>query len=158
MSTRLDIMSRLKEAGLRATPQRLAIFETLRQMRNHPTADQLLKVVQDAHPEISLATIYNTLEIFLRKGLIRKVKSDRDSMRYDAEVMPHHHLYCYESDKIGDYFDEELTEMISEYFKDHQIKGFEISDVKVQVIGKFKTGTPKPKNDGKKEKTDNSIS
>jgi len=107
-------------------------------MKYHPTANQVLKVVHEHHPEISLATIYNTLEVFVEKGLVRKVKTDKDTMRYDALIEPHHHLYCYKSDRIEDYFNDDLAILISDYFKDHQIKDFEVDDIKLQIIGKFK--------------------
>ncbi|TSA25491.1 MAG: transcriptional repressor [Bacteroidetes bacterium] len=138
MSIRNDLILRLKEAGLRATPQRIAILQALCSMKNHPTAEQVLQDVHRDHPEISLTTVYNTLEVFVEKGLVKKVKTDKDSMRYDAVTESHHHLYCHESDKIEDYFNEELTNMISAYFRDHQIKDFEVDDVKLQIIGKFK--------------------
>jgi Fur family peroxide stress response transcriptional regulator len=137
MSIRKDTTKHLKEAGLRATPQRIAILGELSQMRNHPTAEQILRKVHRLHPEISLATIYNTLEAFVQKGLVKKVKTDRDSMRYDAIMEAHHHLYCYESDRIEDYFNEELTNLISDYLSKNKITDFDVDDVKVQIIGKF---------------------
>ncbi len=138
MSIRTDIILRLKEVGLRATPQRIAIFQALSSMKNHPTAEQVLRDVHRDYPEISLATVYNTLEAFVGKRLVKKVKTDRDSMRYDAVAESHHHLYCYESDKIEDYFNEELTNLIAVYFRENQIKDFEVEDVKLQIIGKFR--------------------
>jgi len=138
MSIRNAIIRRLKEVGLRATPQRIEILQALCSLKNHPTAEQVLRDVHLKHPEISLTTVYNTLEAYVRKGLVKKVKTDKDSMRYDAVEEPHHHLYCYETDKIEDYFNEELTDMISTYFKDHEIKDFEVNDIKLQIIGKFR--------------------
>jgi Fur family peroxide stress response transcriptional regulator len=49
----------------------------------------------------------------------------------------HHHLYCSESDRIEDHKDTELNEMIEKYFKNKDIPGFKIEDVKLQIIGKF---------------------
>ncbi len=59
-------------------------------------------------------------------------------MRYDAITEKHHHLYSAESDRIEDYFDPELNEIIDNYFKKKGIPDFEIEDIKLQVIGKFK--------------------
>jgi len=50
----------------------------------------------------------------------------------------HHHLYCSESDRIEDYVDDDLNTMIEEYFKQKKISGFQIEDIKLQIIGKFK--------------------
>jgi len=58
-------------------------------------------------------------------------------MRYDAEVESHHHLYCSESDRIEDFVDTELNEMIEKYFEKKKIPDFKIEDVKLQIIGKF---------------------
>jgi len=131
-------MAELKAAGLRATPQRIAILEALRSARNHPSAEQLLREVNRNHPEISPATIYNTLEVFTGKGLVKMVKTDKDSMRYDPVTEPHHHLYCHESDRIEDYFSDDLSRVISDFFRENRIEGFEIDDIKVQIIGKFR--------------------
>jgi len=67
-----------------------------------------------------------------------KAKSDKDKMRYDAILEKHHHLYCFESDRIEDYFDDELNQIIEDYFEKKKIQSFEIEDIKVQIIGKFK--------------------
>ncbi|NQV03139.1 MAG: transcriptional repressor [Bacteroidia bacterium] len=107
-------------------------------MQNHPTADQVLRDVHRKQPEISMATIYNTLEAFVQKGLISKVKTEKDTMRYDAIIDPHHHLYSYESDRIEDYFNEDLTNLVADYLKKNQIADFEVDDIKLQIIGKFK--------------------
>ncbi len=70
--------------------------------------------------------------------LIKKVKTDKDIMRYDAIMEKHHHLYCSETDRIEDYIDDELNKMIDEYFMEKNITGFQIKDIKLQIIGKFK--------------------
>ena len=136
---RKDCMDRLKEAGLRATPQRIAILQAISDMSNHPTAEQVLNRVHKKHPEISLATIYNTLEVLVNKGIVKKVKTEKDTMRYDAMGENHHHLYCFQSDRIEDYHCDELDEILSNYFSKHRIDGFEISDIKLQINGKFIT-------------------
>ena len=58
-------------------------------------------------------------------------------MRYDAIMESHHHLYCSESDRIEDFVDTELNEMIEKYFEKKKIPDFKIEDVKLQIIGKF---------------------
>jgi Fur family peroxide stress response transcriptional regulator len=81
--------------------------------------------------------VYKTLETFVQKGLITKVKTDRDIMHYDEILDNHHHLYCSESDKIEDYFDAELDQIIHDYFEKKDIPNFEIEDIKLQIKGKF---------------------
>ena len=59
-------------------------------------------------------------------------------MRYDAVLSNHHHLYCVETDRIEDYEDDELNQLINDYFKKKTIKNFKVTDIKLQITGKFK--------------------
>ena len=131
------IIKRLNEAGLKITPQRVAVMQTLCKLRMHPTAEELFAEVSKTIPGLSPTTIYNTLDTFVEKGLIKRVKTDADVMRYDAITEHHHHLYCAVSDRMEDYFDNELDEMLSAYFERKQIKGFRISDIRLQLMGDF---------------------
>jgi Fur family peroxide stress response transcriptional regulator len=133
-----DIRSELSSKGLRVTPQRVAILEAIIELKNHPTADNIIDFIKEHHPNIATGTVYKILEALVENGLIKKVKTDRDIMRYDAILEPHHHLYSTESDRIEDYFDEELNTLISDYFKKKKIPEFEIKDIKLQIIGNFK--------------------
>ncbi|MGD2035345.1 MAG: transcriptional repressor [Bacteroidales bacterium] len=132
-----EIRHTLMENGLKITPQRLAIFEAVTELDNHPTADNIIQFIKDNHPNIAVGTVYNILEVFVEKGIIRKVKTDKDIMRYDAITENHHHLYSIESDRIEDYFDDELNEVIRRHFKKKEIPNFRIDDIKLQIIGKF---------------------
>jgi len=132
-----EISKRLKDKGLKVTPQRIAVLEALILLNNHPAADEIAASVRKNHPHIATGTVYNILDIMVDRGIISKVKSDRDIMRYDAMLDSHHHLYCIESDRIGDYFDEELNLLLENYFAEKQIPGFSIDEVKLQIIGRF---------------------
>jgi Fur family peroxide stress response transcriptional regulator len=59
-------------------------------------------------------------------------------MRYDAVMQKHHHLYCSETDKIEDFEDPELDQLIAEYFAKKKINGFEVKEISLQITGKFK--------------------
>ncbi len=132
-----NIREFLPRHGLKITPQRVAVYEAITTMRNHPTADQIIEFIRKNHPNIAVGTVYNTLETFVEKGLIIKVKNDGDAMRYDATTERHHHLYSADSNRIEDYFDEELNRWIEDYFSKKSIPGFKVEDVRVQVIGQF---------------------
>jgi Fur family peroxide stress response transcriptional regulator len=134
-----EIRNRLVEKGLKITPQRIAILEAIIKLNNHPTADNIIYYVRQNHPNIATATVYKVLDALEEKELINKVNTDRDIMRYDAIMEKHHHLYSTGSDRIVDYFDKELNELIDNYFKKNSIPDFEIEDIKLQVIGKFKS-------------------
>ena len=131
-----EIKKKLKDNGFKVTPQRVTVFEALTSL-NHPTADQVMVYVRRNHPGVATGTVYHILESFVERGLIRKVKTDRDIMRYDAIAENHHHLYCASCDVIVDYFDEELDELLDNYFKKKRIPNFSVSDMKLQIVGKF---------------------
>ena len=132
-----DVRNKLMEKGLRITPQRLAIFEAILKLRNHPTADDIAASIKQDYPNIATGTVYKVLESLVENGLIKKVKTERDVMRYDAILENHHHLYCAESDRIADYYNDEINHLLTEYFRKHEIPDFEIGDIKLQIIGKF---------------------
>jgi len=138
-----NIAGKLSQAILKITPQRIAVLEAVVELRNHPTAENVIDFIKTNHPNIATGTVYKTLETFVEKGLIKKVKTDRDIMRYDAMIEPHHHLYCSTSDRIEDFMDPELQKMIEEYFYRHQIPNFKIEDIKLQIIGEFITDKKK---------------
>ena len=131
------IRDKLTEKGLKVTPQRIAILEAIIKLNNHPTAENIIDYIRINHPNVATATVYKVLDALSANELIRKVKTERDIMRYDAIMERHHHLYSSESDRIEDFVDTELNEMIEKYFEKKKIPGFKIEDVKLQIIGKF---------------------
>lgn len=132
-----EIRNKLIEKGLKVTPQRIAILEAIIKLNNHPTAENIFDYIRNNHPNIATATVYKVLDALVANELIKKVKTERDVMRYDAVMESHHHLYCSESDRIEDFVDTELNEMIEKYFEKKKIPDFKIEDVKLQIIGKF---------------------
>jgi Fur family transcriptional regulator, peroxide stress response regulator len=133
-----EIIGKLKEKSLKVTPQRVAIYEALKALKNHPTAENIIDHVRSNHPNISIGTVYKVLDSLVENGLVRKVKTEKDLMRYDDVLSDHHHLYCSETERIEDYVDEKLNKLILEYFKGNKIKNFKIEDIKLQITGKFK--------------------
>jgi len=131
------IIAALKDCGLKVTPQRIAVFDAVINLNNHPTAENITEFIKTNHPNIATGTVYKTLETLIICGIIKKVKTDSDVMRYDAIIEKHHHLYCFESDRIEDFFDEDLDRIIEEYLKKKKIPNFKIEDIKLQIIGRF---------------------
>ena len=132
-----QIKDKLKGAGLKITPQRLAILEAVYKLDNHPIAENIIEYIRVMNPGIATGTVYKILDILEEKKLIKKVKTERDIMRYDGMMDAHHHLYCSESDRIDDYADKELDRTLEEYFRKKQIPGFKIEEVKLQINGRF---------------------
>ncbi|BAX81286.1 Fur family transcriptional regulator [Labilibaculum antarcticum] len=135
-----EISAKLNEKGLKVTPQRIAVFEAISKLSNHPTADNVIDYIRNKHPNIATATVYKVLDALVSNELIKKVKTEKDVMRYDAILEKHHHLYCSESDRIEDFNDEELNNILEMYFKKKEIPDFKIEDIKLQIIGKFTKG------------------
>lgn len=127
----------LKEKGLKVTPQRVAIYEAIVKSKNHPTAENVIEYIKANHPNISVGTVYKVLDSLVENSLLKKVKTEKDIMRYDAVLSNHHHLYCSETDRIEDYDDEKLNKLINEYFKKNKIKNFKVQDIKLQITGQF---------------------
>lgn len=132
-----DYGTRLRESGLRVTPQRLAVYEAVDVLHDHPTAEEVSQYIRKKHPEIALGTIYKTLETLAEKAILRRVKTDSGLLRYDAVDDRHHHIYCTHCDRIEDYYDAGLTKMLYDYFEIHRIPGFRIEDIKLQIVGKY---------------------
>ena len=128
---------KLQEKGLKVTPQRVAIYDAIVKLKNHPTAENVIEYIKANHPNISVGTVYKILDSLVENELLKKVKTEKDIMRYDAILSNHHHLYCADTDRIEDYEDEKLNKLINEYFKNNKIKNFKVQDIKLQITGQF---------------------
>ncbi len=133
-----NIIEQLKQKGLKVTPQRVAIYEAVIKLKNHPTAEKVIEYIKKNHPNISVGTVYKVLESLVENQLLKKVKNEKDVMRYDAITQHHHHLYCTDSERIEDFEDRELDRMIKEYFSKKKIKGFKVKEITLQITGEFK--------------------
>ncbi len=92
----------LESRGVKATRQRLDIGQVLFACHQHLSAEQILALVNAEGRELSKATVYNTLKLFVEKRLVREVIVDPEKVFYDSNTDPHHHLYDTETGKIID--------------------------------------------------------
>jgi Fur family peroxide stress response transcriptional regulator len=132
-----DYQLLLKEKGLKVTPQRLAVIEAVDILNDHPTAEEVSMYIRRQHPNIATGTVYKTLDTLTEKDIIKRVKTDRGLLRYDAVKDSHHHIYCTHCDRIEDYYNSELTNMIYGYFEKNSIPDFKIEDIKLQIVGRY---------------------
>ena len=132
-----EIKNKLKESGLKITPQRMVILEAIYNLKNHPTAENIIDYIKKMHPNIATGTVYKVLGVLVDNRLIKKIKTEKDIMRFDGIMENHHHLYCMESDVINDYIDEELDDLLQNYFQKKNIPGFKIEDIVLQIKGTF---------------------
>jgi len=99
----------LRSHDINPTHQRIEIAYALFSKQEHLSADQVMAIVNDRHAETSKATVYNTLNLFLEKSLIREVIVDPNKVFYDPNTRPHHHLYEIESGRLTDIDAEKIT-------------------------------------------------
>lgn len=125
------LAERCRRGGLKATPQRLAVYGALLEADDHPSAEALFWTVREKLPSISLATVYKTLESLEAAGLIRQVSLLSDSKRYDANQHHHHHLVCRVCKRIIDYDDPRLDALLP----NAEPSGFTPLEVRVQIVG-----------------------
>lgn len=131
---RANLLKLLSQHQLKITPQRIVVYEALVEL-DHPDAEEITSKVIHTNPGIARGTIYNVLDLFCEKEIIRKVKTDEGKMRYDAILEKHHHLYDQKSTKIIDYVDDELDELLANYFAKAPINNFNIKEIKLQIVG-----------------------
>jgi Fur family transcriptional regulator, iron response regulator len=106
--TREELVELLRKHGIAPTHQRLEIAHVLFSRCEHLAADQILALANERFAETSKATVYNTLNLFRDRGLIREVIVDPKRVFYDPNTEPHHHLYNVDSGELTDIAAEDL--------------------------------------------------
>ena len=91
----------LERAGFKLTAQRTAIVKLFSAEESHPTAQELYERLRGAHPSISFATVYNTLDALANAGLSGTLRLG-NAARFDPNTAPHHHAVCVECGDITD--------------------------------------------------------
>ena len=104
-------ISRCKKLGIKVTPQRIAIYKELADTDEHPSTETIYKKILKYYPNISLTTVYRTLETFEKLGLVSVVNVLYNAARYDANLEPHHHLVCVMCKKVEDFYDDSLANL-----------------------------------------------
>jgi len=100
--TRDNLADKLRAHGISPTHQRIEIAYALFSRHEHLSADQVMAVVNERHSETSKATVYNTLNLFLEKKLIREVIVDPNKVFYDPNTEPHYHMYDVQAGRLTD--------------------------------------------------------
>ncbi len=137
ITNRHTLRERLLESGLKATHQRIVVYEALAALHGkHPMAEEVYQFLKPANPSISLGTVYKTLDTFAEASLIQKVLCGDGGKRFDANTTVHSHLYCSKTKAIIDFEDEELDTLLQEFLRGRNIENFELSGYSVQLTGK----------------------
>ena len=126
MDKALLLNRHLANAGLRITPQRLAICRLLASSTEHPTAYDIYEQLLPEYPTISLSTVYNTLETLVNLGVVQELGSAGDDrVHYDADTAPHLNFACISCHRILDLESKYVEELEREvnYRSGYQVLG-----------------------------------
>ena len=105
MTTTVEFINKLRNSGLRPTKQRIKICEVLfnKETTFHFTINDLVKIIEtEANEKISLATVYNTIHAFEKKGYLKEIQIDSNQSYFDTNVTDHHHFYDISEKKLID--------------------------------------------------------
>lgn len=90
----LPIPEMLSGHGISPTPQRMAIFESIRSRRDHPTVDMLYDDLHEELPTLSRTTVYSTMRLLAANGLVLEIRTEDGELRYDGTTDFHAHFKC----------------------------------------------------------------
>ena len=133
MSKLESFTSALKEAGLRLTPQRIAICKLLSESREHPTAARIHQALQAEYPSLSLMTVYNTLNTLVDLGVVNALGHAGDgNVHYDGDTSPHINLACVSCHCIVDVPSPRLADLDAEVSSD---TGYKLLGARLMYYG-----------------------
>jgi len=124
--TRRLIEQRLREAGLKVTPQRYAVLDYLWRHRTHPTADEIEAAVNCRFPCASRATVYNTLHALREAGLVQEIYVRGGVTRYDIRLEPHHHFICRRCGRLEDISAVVVQVETPDLFTERTVESFDV--------------------------------
>ena len=131
-----------KENGIQITKQRLQVYQVLKELNTHVTAENVLEVLQQRGISMTVATVYNILNLFEQKGLIIKVGAAGEPVIYDINTYEHIHICDQQTRLVRDCPDHRLVELIDSYLAEHPVEGLELQRVDISLIGRDKTVHP----------------
>ncbi len=129
-----DIVELLTSHGIQPSAHRVAVAQYVLTTHEHPSADRVWARVQERFPMISRATVYNTLNLFVEKKLLRELHLSPDSVVFDPKMDRHHHLI---DDDTGTIYDIDWNQV--EVRKVDSVANFEVSDYQVVMHGRKRT-------------------
>ncbi|MCI0436870.1 MAG: transcriptional repressor [Gemmatimonadetes bacterium] len=109
LDARASVRRTLEVHGIRATAQRIRMAEVMLAAPCHMTAEQVLAALRRSAARVSKATVYNTLKLFVERGLVRQVHLDPDRCVYDSTREPHHHFQNLDTGGMIDIRPEDLS-------------------------------------------------
>ena len=114
MSINIDFVNKLRNSGLRPTKQRLKICEVLFNTEKtfHFTVNDLSKIIREKlNQKISLATVYNTVHAFKKKGYLKEISMNSDKTYFDTNTSHHHHFFDSSTKELTDLSDDQVEKI-----------------------------------------------
>ncbi len=134
--TRENFKSLLKQHGLKATPQRLAVHEAMLRL-GHASADMVTEdIISNEGTSVTVASVYNILTSLAGLGIYHHRMSSNNKMYFDVNTFSHAHIYDCENHTYKDVIDEELTEFVEKYFSRKRFKGYKIEGIDIQLVAR----------------------
>src|SRR5210317_696876 len=99
---RSDILLKFDDLKILSTPQRIEIAKVLLEKPQHLSAEQIIEQLRLSGSGVSKATVYNTLNLFRDRGLVRECVVDPERRFYDSTTEPHHHFYNLDTGELTD--------------------------------------------------------
>ncbi len=128
------IKEKIQQSGLKATPQRLAVYQAMQQL-GHASVDMLTESLSSTFPTLTVATVYNVLESFVEAGLLVRRYSCNNKMYFDVNTYSHAHFYDPQTNRHLDYEDNGLVEVVTDYINKKGVNNFKLESVDIQLIG-----------------------
>ena len=127
-----EIKKFLDMQGINSSHQRVIIFKYLAKNFIHPTADTIYESLKDNNPTLSKTTVYNTLKLFTKKGILKELPIEGNEMRYDINTEPHIHFKCIKCGEVFDIFDNDLLQTTTQF---NTINGHTITEFHILLKG-----------------------
>ncbi len=128
-----DIAGRLRAHGIRPSAHRVTVGQHVLYTQSHPSADQVWTSVRKDFPMIARATVYNTLNLFVDRGLLRRLLLGDGRVHFDPNLSPHHHLI---DEVTGIVYDIPWKALKMPNIK--SVEGFDITEYQVVMVGRKK--------------------
>jgi Fur family iron response transcriptional regulator len=126
-----DLLQALRAHGIQPTAQRLAVARFVLEAKTHPTADEVWERVRRQSPTLSRATVYNTLNLFVEKRLLRTQAVREGALVFDPRVQRHHHFIDEETGEIHD-VPWDAVKVTGE----KSLRGYDVSEYQVVMRGR----------------------
>jgi len=124
-----QLQIKLKKKRIKPTYIRLKILSYLENGQKHPQAERIFRAIKKEIPTVSMTSVYNTLDLFQKKGLITPLFITGSEVRFDIDVSPHQHFFCEKCGRIID------LNVDYEYLKRKNIEGHKVIEVQDYFIG-----------------------